>query len=128
MVEKMKMVHIVTTASRKDEMLKALRDAGVMHLAEKQSADREVSERFQTLSRTAMALGDYAEKKQKPASEILSDSEFNEMYAGVLEAIDRKAALGQEISSANTEIDRIRAWGEFSPAELEALRDKGYDL
>ena len=34
MVEKMKMVHIVTTASRKDEMLKALRDAGVMHLAE----------------------------------------------------------------------------------------------
>ena len=128
MVEKMKMVHIVTTASHKDEMLKALRDAGVMHLAEKQSADREVSERFQTLSRTAMALGDYAEKKQKPADEILSDSEFNEMYAGVLDAIDRKAAFGQEISSANTEIDRIRAWGEFSPADVEALREKGYDL
>lgn len=128
MVEKMKMVHIVTTASRKDEMLRALRDAGVMHLAEKQSADREVSERFQTLSRTAMALGDYAEKKQKPADEILSDSEFSKMYAGVLEAIERKAALGQEISGANTEIDRIRSWGEFSPAEVEALRDKGYDL
>ena len=128
MVEKMKMVHIVTTASRKDEMLKALRDAGVMHLAEKQSADREVSERFQTLSRTAMALGDYAEKKQEPASEILSDDEFKEMYAGVLEAIDRKAALTQEISSANTEIDRIRAWGEFSPADVEALRENGYDL
>ena len=44
MIEKMKMVHIVTSASRKDEMLKALRDAGVMHLAEKQSADREVTE------------------------------------------------------------------------------------
>ena len=128
MVEKMKMVHIVTTASHKDEMLRALRDAGVMHLAEKQNADREVSERFQTLSRTAMALGDYAEKKQKPADEILSDSEFNEMYAGVLDAIDRKAAFGQEISSANTEIDRIRAWGEFSPADVEALREKGYDL
>ena len=128
MVEKMKMVHIVTTASHKDEMLRALRDAGVMHLAEKQNADREVSERFQTLSRTTMALGDYAEKKQKPADEILSDSEFNEMYAGVLDAIDRKAALGQEISSANTEIDRIRAWGEFSPADVEALREKGYDL
>jgi len=128
MVEKMKMVHIVTTASRKDEMLKALRDVGVMHLAEKQSADRGVSERFQTLSRTAMALGDYVEKKQVPAEEILSDDEFNKMYAGVLEAIDRKAALGQEISSANTEIDRIRAWGEFSPADVEALRSEGYDL
>ena len=125
MVEKMKMVHIVTTASRKDEMLRALRDAGVMHLAEKQSADREVSERFQTLSRTAMALGDYAEKKQAMSTEILSDDEFDKMYKGVLDAIDRKAALNQEISSANTEIDRIRAWGEFSPADAADLREAG---
>ena len=46
------MVHIVTSASAKDEMIKSLRDIGVMHLAEKQSADREVSDRFQTLSKT----------------------------------------------------------------------------
>ena len=32
MVEKMKMVHIVTAASAKEEMLKGLRDIGVMHL------------------------------------------------------------------------------------------------
>jgi vacuolar-type H+-ATPase subunit I/STV1 len=64
MVEKMKMVHIVTTASAKEEMLKSLRDIGVLHLSEKQSADREVSDRFQTLSKTEMALKDYAEPKQ----------------------------------------------------------------
>ena len=56
MVEKMKMVHIVTSASAKDEMIKSLRDIGVMHLAEKQSADREVTDRFSTLSKTQMAL------------------------------------------------------------------------
>ena len=128
MVEKMKMVHIVTSASAKDEMIKSLRDIGVMHLAEKQSADREVSDRFQTLSKTQMALKDYAEKKQVPASEILTDDEFNKMYDGVLEAIDRKTALGQEISAANTEIDRIAAWGEFSPEELKDLKEEGYDF
>ena len=128
MVEKMKMVHIVTTASGKEEMLKGLREAGVMHLAEKQSADREVSERFQTLSRTAMALGDYAEKKQKMESRVLSDDEFNEMYSGVLDAIERKSALGQTISSSNTEIDRIQAWGDFTPADVAALKEDGYDL
>ena len=95
MVEKMKMVHIVTSASAKDEMIKSLRDIGVMHLAEKQSADREVTDRFQTLSKTQMALKDYAEKKQVPASEILTDDEFNKMYDGVLEAMDRKTALGR---------------------------------
>ncbi|MBR3124407.1 MAG: hypothetical protein IKF42_03125 [Mogibacterium sp.] len=128
MVEKMKMVHIVTSASAKDEMIKSLRDIGVMHLAEKQSADREVSDRFQTLSKTQMALKDYAEKKQVPASEILTDDEFKTMYDGVLEAIDRKAALGQDISAANTEIDRIAAWGDFSPQELKDLKEEGYDF
>ena len=100
MVEKMKMVHIVTSASAKDEMLKGLREIGVMHLAEKQSADREVADRFQTMSRVGMALKDYAEPKQKPASEVLTDDEFNKMYDGVLEAMDRKSALTQDISTA----------------------------
>ena len=128
MVEKMKMVHIVTSASAKDEMIKGLRDIGVMHLAEKQSADREVSDRFQTLSKTQMALKDYAEKKQVPASEILTDDEFSKMYDGVLEAIEQKATLGQEISAANTEIDRISAWGDFEPSDLKALKEEGYDF
>jgi V/A-type H+-transporting ATPase subunit I len=128
MVEKMKMVHIVTSASAKEEMLKGLRDIGVMHLAERQSADREVSDRFQTMSKTEMALKDYADPKQAQSSEILTDDEFKKMYDGVLEAIDRKAALGQEISTANTEIDRIAAWGEFSPQELKELKEAGYDF
>ena len=128
MVEKMKMVHIVTSASAKDEMLKGLREIGVMHLAEKQSADREVSDRFQTLSKTEMALKVYAEPKQKPADGILTDDEFNKMYDGVLEAMDRKSALGQEISAANTEIDRIAAWGDFSPQDVKDLKEAGYDF
>ena len=128
MVEKMKMVYIVTSASAKDEMLRALRDIGVMHLAEKQSADREVSDRFQALSKTEMALKDYADPKQEQVKEILTDDEFKNMYDGVLGAIDRRADLGQEISAANTEIDRISAWGEFSPQELKDLKEAGYDF
>ncbi len=128
MIEKMKMVHIVTTASGKEEMLKGLRDIGVVHLAEKQSADRELTERFQTLSKTANALKEYAEPKQKGSKEILSDDEFNKMYTEVLAAMDRKSVLGQEISASSSEIDRISEWGDFSPAELKELRDAGYDF
>ena len=128
MIEKMKMVHIVTSASEKGEMLKGLRDIGVMHLAEKQSADREVLDRFQTLSRTEMALKEYAEPKQENSKEILSDDEFNKMYSNVLETLDRKSLLGQEISAANAEIDRVTPWGDFSPEDVKALRDDGFDF
>ena len=128
MIEKMKMVSIVTTASRKQEMLEGLRDIGVLHLAEKQSADRELTERFQTLSRTEMALKDYADPKQENVSEVLSEEEFSRMYSGALEALDRKSLLGQEISAATTEIDRVRPWGDFSPEDVNALRAEGYDF
>ncbi|MBE6041852.1 MAG: hypothetical protein E7220_04945 [Clostridiales bacterium] len=128
MIEKMKMVHIVTSASGKEEMLKGLRDIGVMHLAEKQSADREVLDRFQALSRTELTLKEYAEPKQEGSKEILSDDEFNEMYSNVLEALDRKSLLGQEISAANAEIDRVAPWGDFSPEDVKALKEDGFDL
>ncbi|MBO4234950.1 MAG: hypothetical protein J5928_00720 [Firmicutes bacterium] len=128
MIEKMKMVHIVTSASGKKEMLKGLRDIGVMHLAEKQSADREVTDRYQALSRTAMALKDYADPKQKGSEEVLSDDEFKKMYSGVLAALEKRTVLNQEISAANTEIDRVSAWGDFSPEELAELRKEGFDF
>ena len=128
MIEKMKMVHIVTSASNKKEMLKGLRDIGIVHLAERQSADREVTERLQNLQRTANTLKEYAAPKQEASKEILSDAEFNKMYSDVQDALDRKSNLGQTISAANAEIDRVRAWGDFSPEDVKALREDGYDF
>ena len=130
MIEKMKMVHIVTSASGKEEMLKGLREIGIMHLAEKQNADRNLSDSFQNLSKTANALKEYADPKAKgkQKAEILSDSEFEEMYRGVQAAIDKKTALTQAISAANTEIDRISAWGDFSPQEVQELKEDGFDF
>ena len=128
MIEKMKMIHIVTSNSGKERMLEALRDCGVVHIAEKQGAEREVTDRFQNLSRVAMALKDYADPKQKGSDKLLSGEEFNKMYTGVQEALEKKAACTQEISAATTEIDRIAEWGDFSPAELHELKEEGFDF
>ena len=40
MIEKMKMVYVVSSVSKKDEMLDGLRDLGLLHLAEKKSPAR----------------------------------------------------------------------------------------
>ena len=129
MIEKMKMVHVVSSVSRKQEMLEGLRDLGILHLAEKKGASRETSERFASLSRTSMALSDYIEdKKNKSSAPLLSDEEFEKMYQGVLACMDRKAALTQERGNAASEIERIQEWGEFSPSELKQLNNEGYDF
>ena len=131
MIEKMKMVYIVSSVSKKDEMLDGLRNLGILHLSEKKSPQRAVSERFTSLSKTASALTDYApdkKSKNKEEAPILSDAQFEEMYQGVLTAMDKKSALIQEISAANAEIERIKAWGDFEPGELKQLKEAGYDL
>ena len=129
MIEKMKMLHIVASASGKEEMLKDLREMGLLHLAEKQSASRELNEAFQTLSKASNALKEYADPKAKEKKAgVLSDSEFEKMYRGVRDAIEKKESLNQAIGAANTELDRISAWGDFSPEEVKALKDEGFDL
>ncbi len=125
MIEKMKMVCVLTTVSGKEQMLEGLRSLGVVHLAEKQSADRKTSERFSQLSKTAMALKDYLPEKQKLKEEILSDEEFEKMYNEVLGAFDTKTALMQTVSMDVSEIDRVSPWGDFSPADVKYLKDNG---
>ncbi len=46
MIEKMQMVYVVSSVSRKDEMLEGLRNLGLLHLAEKKSPARAATERF----------------------------------------------------------------------------------
>ncbi len=132
MIEKMKQVCIVSSASKKGEMLEGLREFGLVHISERKAPERAVADRFQNLSKTASALLDYAPDKkaaksiQKP--EILSDEKFEEMYKGAVAALEKRAALVQEISSSNAEIERIKIWGEFDPAEVKELKKDGFDL
>ena len=48
MIEKMKMVYVVSSVSKKDEMLDGLRDLGLLHLAEKKSPARSVRKIYNT--------------------------------------------------------------------------------
>lgn len=132
MIEKMKMVYIVSSLSQKKEMLNGLKKLGVLHIAEKKSADLKVSEEFINLSKVASMVEEFApskkEAKKLAKASILSDDEFAKMYASVNEAIERKADLMQELSVALAEADRIEPWGEFEPDDLRVMKDNGYDI
>ena len=131
MIEKMKMICIVSSVSRKDEMLDGLRNLGLLHLAERKAPSRAATERFESLSRTASALRDYApDKKDKShiKSELLSDCEFEKLYREVRGALDKKSELEQTISADNAEIERICEWGDFSVQQLGELKAAGYDI
>lgn len=132
MIEKMQKVYVVSSASRKESLLQELRTLGILHLSERKSASPETIERFSDLSKTLSILNEYKEEKKektpKKEAALLSDDDFEKLFQEVHDCLDRRAALMQNKGNASTEIDRIRAWGEFLPEECEELRNSGFDL
>ena len=126
MIEKMKTLQLVTLSSEKEKMLKELRDLGLVHFAEKESADKAITDNFAQLSKTMQFLKDFAPKKQ--SEEILEGDKFDAMYAEVLDAIDARKELIAEKSSCTTLADKIRSWGYFNPEEIEDLKKDGIDF
>ena len=75
MIEKMKAVCVVSRFSEKDSLLTSLRDLGVLHIAEKRTANAIILERFSLISKLLLELKDYVSKDNE-TSEPLSDERF----------------------------------------------------
>ncbi len=135
MIQKMKNVYVVSSLSQKEEMLDGLKALGILHIAEKKSASREVLDYCQSLAKTVSALSEYMpDKKEKkamkgqPAKPVLKGEDFDKLYKETTGAIEQINNLTQKNSANRAEIDRISQWGDFAPAELKALKEEGYDL
>ena len=114
MIEKMKVVHIVTTASEKAALLDRLRELGVVHFAEKADADQRYSERFAALAKAAAVLQEYPHGEQETA--VLSDGEFETFFRELNECIDRRKALQEQQTAAHAAAEKLAEWGHLSPA------------
>jgi V/A-type H+-transporting ATPase subunit I len=128
MIEKMKVVQVVTTAAHKEAMLGELRKLGIVHFAEKASADKALSDRFNDLSKTALFLKDYAPKEPSGEEKLLSDPGFETVYNVVKEAMERRKDLTARRAAAVTAAEKLREWGDFDPNEIRKLTSEGIDL
>ena len=126
MIEKMNVVHVVTVASQKKALLDGLRSLGIVHLAEKESADPALTERFAALSKLSMLLGDYAGEEQEKAP--LSDGDFDKLFSQLNACLDKKQQLEQARAAAAAEAERLREWGDFSPEAVAQLKQEGIEL
>ena len=126
MIEKMKVVHIVTSESKRNEMLTLVRKLGLLHLKERGTADPALTEHFALLAKTKLALSEYPEASysEKP----LSDSKFEKLNSCVLQAFEDKKALNDEKSSLSMLYESIKAWGDFNPQDIEELKNSGLEI
>lgn len=119
MIEKMKAVCVITQDNHKEELLTTLRDMGILHIAEKKSADAFLLERFSMISKLLLELKDYANGEEE--TKDLTDEQFEEMYASSIEALDKKAMLKSRMTELSLELDRLKPWGDFDSEEIRNL-------
>lgn len=112
MIEKMKVVHIVAAASEKTALLDRLRTLGIVHFAEKASADQRHLERFAELSRMDMALQEYAGPGRETAP--MSDKDFEPFYKELADCLERRKTCRRRKPPP---VRRRRSWpsGATSP-------------
>ena len=102
MIEKMKVVHIVAAASEKTALLDRLRTLGIVHFAEKASADQRHLERFAQLSRMDMALQEYVGPGRETAP--MSDKDFEPFYKELADCLERRKTLQERKTAAWREL------------------------
>ena len=124
MIEKMKVVHIVAAASEKTALLDRLRTLGIVHFAEKASADQRHLERFAQLSRMDMALQEYVGPGRETAP--MSDKDFEPFYKELADCLERRKTLQEKKTAAGAAAEKLAEWGDFSPEELRELKDQGF--
>ncbi len=120
MIEKMKAVCVVTQYSKRKDLLNSLCDIGVLHVAEKKTADASVLERFSSLSQLLVELKDYIPCDEE-LTEPLSDSQFEEIYERATNALNKKSAIESKKNELIIDIEKLRPWGDFDSSEIKNL-------
>ena len=131
MIVPMKKVSLVILDKEKKEALKTLRKIGVVHL-EKVEGKGEVLANYKNVSDTlfnaSILLSEVKTDKKTFKYETVSNEVALQKARRVLEIVDRKKELFDQISSATSELDRFAGWGELDPQDFEYLKEKGICL
>ncbi|MDX9914332.1 MAG: ATPase [Sphaerochaeta sp.] len=127
----MKKAYIVIKTAKKRMMLKALGNAGLLHLESDIHANEEtqqIQKRCDTLLSTISAIVELQGKREQVEQRTLSmeaSAEIADRYAGL---IDERKRLEEEIAIHKGQVERLSPWGDFDPVQIEQLRQAGIDL
>ena len=126
MIVPMKKVSLIIMGDKKTETLKKLRKLGMIHIEITEgSGDRlnELKEQISLLESAVFILGN----KKDTESEALSLTDALKIANEISSLTDEKKNCQAEMITLNSELERLKSWGELEPASIKDLVEKGID-
>lgn len=130
MIAPMKKVSLVILSREKEEALKALRKAGLVHLEPIEGKGEKLAALKNDYAKLQSAAGFLGEVKlpKKAVCPDLSQEEALQKAQLAIELTERKKSLFEKIAASATEMERLAAWGTVNPADFAYLSQKGIHL
>ncbi len=132
MIVPMKKMSIFMQEMDKTTFLKSLRRLGVMHIEERQVTSERIDQLHEQrediekiCARIEDSYGESIKNSKHRVEEQIRIEEVLRKRKRVLETIEEERRLHQHIDEVNRELKRAVPWGDFSPQQVYAIRDRG---
>ena len=127
MIVPMKKVSLIIRENKKDETLKKLRKLGIIHIELVEGSGERLTslqEQIALLESAIFTIG----KKKNVEQKNVSTGEALSVATEVQTLDEEKKQCGAERIALNSELDRLKNWGNIDPSSIIDLESKGYEI
>lgn len=139
MIVPMKKVSVIVLEYEKKTALRSLRKAGLLHISDipvRNERSEEMLKEKEGLEKASMRIKDAviaakANKKSllaKTMEAIVDSDEFSDLHAQVMYLIGLEKEILEQRQKSIMHRDQLKGWGDFSPVDIQDLRDQGIFL
>ena len=127
MIVPMKKVSLIIMGDKKAETLKKLRKLGMIHIEITEGSGERLSELKEQISLLESAVFIAGNKKDTEEKELSVDEPLK-VAKEISSLTEEKKNCQAEIITLNSELERLKGWGELEPRSIKDLTEKGIDV
>ena len=127
MIVPMKKVSLIIMGDKKTETLKKLRKLGMMHIEITEGSGERLNELKEQISLLESAIFTLGNKKGAEG-EVLTLADSLNIAKEISSLTDEKKNCQAEVITLNTELERLKNWGELEPESVKELLGKVVDI
>ncbi len=127
MIVPMKKVSLIIRENKKDETLKKLRKLGIVHIEITEGSSERLASLREQIALLESAIFTIGKKKNIEQKDVSTAEALS--VATKVQALDaEKKQCGAERITLNSELDRLKSWGDIDPNSISNLESKGYEI
>ena len=126
MIVPMKKVSLITLEGKKEETLKKLRKLGIVHIEISEGFGEKLNQYKEQIALLEAAI--FSVGKIKQEQKEISTKKALEIAKEIKTLTEEKANCLAEKSSLNSEIERLKSWGNIDIESISALKEKGISI